>query len=248
MTDLATAVVQARMGSSRLPGKVLKGIAGASMLERVLTRTRSSPAVGTVVVATTVLDEDDGIVDEAEELGVQVVRGDSDDVLGRYAMAVRQMNANLVVRITADCPFVDPEVITTVVSSLRESANVDYAANTLEPRTFPRGLDVEAVRGDVILEADQLDDDPSTREHVTPFIRESGRYRLLRIAHHEDLSQIRWTVDTLEDLTVARLLGEHFDGEISMSWIRILEAWRRHPEWHEINAHIEQKAVNRWRL
>ena len=252
MSEAATAqrrvvgVIQARMGSTRLPGKVLKDIAGQTMLDRVVRRLGRSERLDEVVVATSTLPEDDPLLEQAEHLSVEVVRGDALDVLSRYVVAAEQTAADVVVRVTSDCPFIDPELVTAVIGALVDAdGHVDYASNTLEPQTFPRGLDVEVLRTQALLEADRLDQNPATREHVTPFIRDSGRYRLARVANDEDLSALRWTVDTDEDLALARQMAAHFEGSDTMSWRDLLEAWREHPSWHSLNAHVEQKKV-RW--
>ena len=133
------AIVQARMGSTRLPGKVLKDIAGHTMLERAVVRVRRADGVHEVVVATTMLSEDDRIVSHCHELGVAVGRGDPLDILSRYAVVARETGADVIVRVTADCPFVDGALVSTIVASLVDSNGaVDYAANTIEPRTYPR--------------------------------------------------------------------------------------------------------------
>jgi spore coat polysaccharide biosynthesis protein SpsF (cytidylyltransferase family) len=239
-------IVQARMGSSRLPGKVLHDIAGHTMLERVVARLRQATSVDEVVIATSVLPQDDVLVEACETLGVRVGRGDPHDLLSRYARVAESCDADVVVRVTSDCPFVDPDVASAVVDLLvHADGDLDYAANTLEPRTFPRGLDVEAMTVDTLLDADRRDRDPGTREHVTPFVRDSGRYRLGAIRHEDDLSAIRWTVDTDDDLAAARALAGHFDGDVHPPWPQLLAAWLDHPEWERLNRHVRQKPVER---
>jgi len=246
--ERVVAVVQARMGSTRLPGKVLTDIAGRTMLDRVLTRLERSVRVDEVVVATSTLAPDDAIVAAGAELGFRVVRGDALDVLSRYAVAARASEADVVVRVTSDCPFIDPDVVSSVVGALVDAPEpVDYAANTLEPRSYPRGLDCEVMTVAALLEADRLDDDPGTREHVTPFIRDSGRYRLVAVAHPVDLSAIRWTVDTDEDLELARQMAAHFGGRDDVPWLELLRAWQERPAWQALNAQVEQKPVVRTR-
>lgn len=239
-------VVQARMGSTRLPGKVLADIAGRTMLDRVVTRLCRTPGIDEVVVATSDLPQDVRIVEHGDQLGVRVVCGDPLDVLSRYALAARATAAGVVVRATADCPFIDPELTATVIDALTNANGaVDYASNAIEPRTYPRGLDVEVMTATALLEADELDRDLGSREHVTPFIRDSGRYRLAAVVNDQDLSAMRWTVDTLEDLELARLMATHVDGADDVSWRDLVAAWRTHPEWAAVNAHIEQKKVPR---
>ena len=239
-------MVQARMGSTRLPGKVLAEISGRPMLQWVVTRVRRSSLVDEVVVATTTLAQDDVLIDLGEAMEVRVVRGKSLDVLSRYVLAARETDADVVVRVTSDCPFIDPDLTTTVVSTLVGADRpIAYVSNTLPPRSFPRGLDVEAVTRSALLEGDRLDADPGTREHVTPFIRESGRFGVGAVANEEDFSAIRWTVDTEADLDVVRRMAEHFEGRDTMTWHELLGAWRAHPAWHALNADVEQKPVRR---
>jgi spore coat polysaccharide biosynthesis protein SpsF (cytidylyltransferase family) len=240
------AIVQARMGSTRLPGKVLADIAGHTMLERVVRRLGRCDRLDEVVVATSTLAQDDAIVDACDRLGVQVVRGDPLDVLGRYALAARATDADIVVRVTSDCPFIDPDVVSAVVAALVDAEpSVDYASNTMTPRTFPRGLDVEAFTAAALFDADRHDRDPGTREHVTPFIQDPARFRSAAVVWADDLSAIRWTVDTEADLDVARRLAGAFAGRLDPGWLELLDVWRQHPEWHDLNAHIEQKKVER---
>ncbi len=244
MTTRVAAIVQARMGSTRLPGKVLEAIEGRTMLDRVVTRLTRAGGIDEVAVATGNLGQDDAIVEHCRTLGVRVERGDPLDVLSRYTAVTRELRADVVVRITADCPFLDPDVVAEVVASLVDAEEtVDYASNTLDPRTFPRGLDVEVVTADALFEADRLDLDPCTREHVTPFIRTCRRFRLSSTRYSEDLSAIRWTVDTREDLEAARRMAAHFGGQDDTAWKDLLEAWCRNPEWQLLNNHVEQIQV-----
>jgi spore coat polysaccharide biosynthesis protein SpsF (cytidylyltransferase family) len=232
------------MGSTRLPGKVLADIAGRSMLEWVLTRVARAAGVNEVVVATTTLTEDNVVQESGDQLGVRVVRADPFDVLGRYVVAAREAEADVVVRVTADCPFIDPELITSVVERvLGAGPPIDYVSNTIEPRTFPRGLDVEAMTRRALLEADRLDSDPESREHVTPFIRESGRFLIASVTNDEDVSAVRWTVDTAADLELVRRMADAFGGRDTVTWRELLQAWRAHPDWWALNAHVAQRQV-----
>ncbi|MEI7592997.1 MAG: glycosyltransferase family protein [Actinomycetes bacterium] len=240
------AIVQARTGSTRLPRKVLTDICGISMLERIVIRLRRSLAVDEVVVATTTLTQDDEIAEACKQLGVEVIRGSSDDVLGRYALAAGQSHADIVVRITADCPFIDPELVSEVVQTMIDGAgSIDYVSNSIDPRSYPRGLDVEAFSIAALRETDRDDTNARTREHVTPFMRESGRFRVASVRTSEDLSAIRWTVDTAEDLEAIRLLAQACDGRTDIGWHELLELWRANPQWQQLNAHIEQKEIER---
>jgi spore coat polysaccharide biosynthesis protein SpsF len=190
------------MGSSRLPGKVLMELGGHPALGLLLDRlTRSGAA--RVVVATSIEAGDDPIEGFCEDRGVQVVRGSESDVLGRFIDALDQFPASHVVRITGDCPLVDPAVVDEVIGLHLRSA-ADYSTNVL-PRTFPKGLDAEVVRADALRVADAEAEDPLEREHVTPFLyRRPERFRLANLRSGEDLGDERWTLDTAEDLDTLR--------------------------------------------
>lgn len=189
------AIIQARMGSSRLPGKVLMDINGKPMLHHVIERVRQ--VVGNVVVATTDLPEDDAIVRSLPS-GVQWHRGESADVLTRYIKAAFEVAADRVVRVTGDCPLIDPAVIGKVLDAL--SLEVDYSSNVF-PRTYPKGLDCEAMWMDVLLRLNRIST-PEEREHVTPAIRRCPD--LFTIKNIEDPAHINWSVDTQEDLDRVR--------------------------------------------
>ncbi|HEX5450786.1 MAG TPA: glycosyltransferase family protein [Candidatus Limnocylindrales bacterium] len=235
------AVVQARMTSARLPGKVLEPILGSPMLGHIMRRVARSTRVDDVVVATTVEAEDDPIVDLAAQEGWVLVRGSRDDVLDRYVQAAREMKADIVVRITSDCPLIDPDLVDAVVAAL--GSGIDYASNTLEPRTYPRGLDCEAMTRSALERASREDDRPAWREHVTPYIyRHPDRFRLRRVANEEDESSHRWCVDVPEDLKLVRSIYGVI-GPDATSWREALAACAAHPEWATINAAVRQKTV-----
>jgi spore coat polysaccharide biosynthesis protein SpsF len=197
------AIVQARMASTRLPGKVLADIAGHPMLWHVLRRVGGSRLLDSVMVATTVDARDDAVVELARSAGVAVFRGSCDDVLDRYHRAAESAGAASVARITADCPLIDPAVIDRVLDAYL-AREVDYASNGLPP-TFPDGLDTEVFRVEALADSWREATLPSEREHVTRFIREHPqRYRLANVRHREDLSALRWTVDQPEDLAFVR--------------------------------------------
>lgn len=195
------AIVQARMTSTRLPGKVLAPIAGRPMLARVVERLGRTRRLSGVWVACTASAADDGVAALARQLGAGVFRGPEEDVLARFVGAARAAAAEVVVRITADCPLIMPEVVDRVVADLVEhSRSADYAANVLR-RTYPRGLDTEAMFIDTLLRADRYASTPEEREHVTLTIRRDPR-RFARISVEDaaDASSLRWTVDTALDL------------------------------------------------
>jgi spore coat polysaccharide biosynthesis protein SpsF len=208
------AIIQARMGSTRLPAKMLSDLHGQSLFSRVVDRTRAIPGVDVVVLATTTEADDDVLVMEAERLGLAVFRGSTDDVLSRFAGAARMVNASIVVRITADDPFKDPHVCGLVLAEfLRRRSGIDYVSNTLEP-TWPEGLDVEVFSREALECADREALLPSEREHVTPYIyKHPDRFRHAQVKHGVDLSSHRWTLDYPEDLAFARAVYERLDGK-----------------------------------
>ena len=236
------ALIQARMGSTRLPGKVLCDLAGQPMLARVFNRASQARTLHLVAVATTDRSADDAIVNLCEQQGWCCFRGSEDDVLDRYYRAAEAFQADAVVRITSDCPLIDAEVIDGVVTSFASlHPSCDYVSNCLE-RTFPRGLDVEVLSLDALRKAWEEDRDPAWREHVTPYVwRNPGRFRLRNFFNSADYSDMRWTVDTVEDLAFVRKIYEHFRDE-PFGWQDVIELLQAHPDWLEINRHVQQKA------
>jgi spore coat polysaccharide biosynthesis protein SpsF (cytidylyltransferase family)/RimJ/RimL family protein N-acetyltransferase len=213
-------VVQARTGSTRLPGKVLKDVgAGTPMLRFLLDRLDALP-VDDLVVATTTEERDDPIVDIARAAGRPVVRGSERDVLDRFVTALDLFPARNVVRLTADCPLSDPALVGEVVEHHR-ATRADYTTNTL-PRTFPKGLDVEVVTADALRVADAEASAPSEREHVMPFLyRHPEWFRLANLRNDEPLGDERWTVDTPEDLERVRAIVAQM-GDRTFGWRDVL--------------------------
>lgn len=232
---MIAAVIQARMGSSRLPGKVMKDIVGHPQLWHVVSRTGAAETLDSVVVATSGSETDDAIVALCEQSDIPVFRGSEDDVLDRYYCAAKWAGAEVVVRITADCPLIDPGVVDKVVSAYLEGG-CDYASNTIE-RTYPDGLDTEVFSFEALEAAWHEAELPSEREHVTPYIwKTPDVFRLRRVTQGEDLSYLRWTVDEPEDLEfvreVYRLL--HLPGQ-TFFMEDVVRLLREHPELLEIN-------------
>ncbi|HEX9780163.1 MAG TPA: glycosyltransferase family protein [bacterium] len=237
------AVIQARMGSARLPGKVLKDLAGEPMLARVVARTARAARVDGVCVATTLAPQDDPVAALCASRGWTCVRGSEADVLDRYYQAALALRASAVVRVTADCPMIDPGVIDLVVREFRRSGAADYASNILPPRTFPRGLDTEVIAAGALRRAWEEDRDPAWREHVTPYIwRHPERFTLVPVRLGDDHSGHRWTVDTADDLELLRRIYGHF-GRDTFEWRDVLEVLAAHPDWSRLNAHVAQKPV-----
>jgi spore coat polysaccharide biosynthesis protein SpsF (cytidylyltransferase family) len=199
------------MGSSRLHGKVLAEIGGTTMLERVIARASSARRIQRVVVATSRSEEDDRIEELCRSRGVAVFRGSEHDVLERYLGAAEEIDADPVVRLTADCPLLDPAVVDAVVARF-ERGDVDYAAN-INPPTFPDGLDAEVLSRAALERAAREARLSSEREHVTLYIRNHPEiFRLANVVHSPDLSALRWTVDEPEDLELVRAVYSAFGG------------------------------------
>lgn len=213
--------MQARMGSSRLPGKVLMPIGGRPMLGLMLARLAALD-VDHLVVATSDGAIDDDVAHVADAAGVDVVRGDERDVLSRFALALERHPAEVVVRLTADCPLSDPALVDAVLAR-HVAEGASYTSNSLV-RTFPDGLDVEVVAADALLEAAALAVDPVEREHVTPYVyRRPDRFKLVAARGGRQLGHLRWTVDTSDDLDALRAVVDHLDDPQLASWEEILK-------------------------
>jgi spore coat polysaccharide biosynthesis protein SpsF len=237
-------VVQARMTSSRLPGKILMDVAGSPMLERQIGRLRRCRNGDQIVVATTTNGTDDPVVDLTKRIGVPVFRGDEDDVLGRYLGAARMVDAHVVVRVTGDCPLVDPGVIDLVVDALQQTDEAcDYASN-VNRRTYPRGLDAEAFFRDTLERVGRLANSHPSREHVTYFINSERPDLFVRrdVRDAQDNSDLRWTVDTLDDLTtIRRIFDELGLADRFVPYHQLVALVRERPWLASSNLHIQQK-------
>jgi len=240
------AVIQARMGSSRLPGKVLMDLTGEPMLVRVVNRARRAETVDEVVVATPTTPADDAIVELCAARGWSCFRGSEADVLDRYYRAAVEHRADAVVRITSDCPLIDPTVVDLVVRQfLARQPGIDYASNAIPRRTFPVGLDTEVMRFEGLERAWREDREPSWREHVTPYIhRNPGRFRLHSVSHDVDYSFMRWTVDTPEDLAFVRAVYDRFEGRDDFPWHEVVALLEREPALLEINREVREKVLS----
>jgi len=226
----ALAVVQARTSSSRLPGKVLADVGGEPMLALLLARVRRARRLDRVVVATSARPDDDPVADLAAAVGTEVHRGPLEDVLGRFAGAAAG-HAGPVVRLTGDCPLLDPAVIDAVVERLEGAPGAVYASNVEPRRSFPHGLDVEAIRAETLAALDREVDDPELREHVTLAVRRApARYPAVSVSCDEDLSALRWTVDLPADLEFVRRVVERLGPDRhSAGWQAVREAAARAP-------------------
>jgi spore coat polysaccharide biosynthesis protein SpsF len=237
-----TGIIQARMGSSRLPGKVLADLGGETVLSRVVHRLSRCALLQQVMVATTFSPLDDAIIGECRSLGVSCFRGSEPDVLDRYYRAAEACNADVVVRITADCPLIDPELVDKTVRVFHER-RADYANNT-GARTYPRGLDAEVFSRLALGRAWQEARKPHEREHVTPYFYEHPElFRVASADGLEDHGQYRWTLDTGEDLELIRAIYLRFANRDDFSWAQAIAAMEQEPELRKLNSHILQKAL-----
>ena len=258
------AVIQARMTSQRLPGKVLKEIEGKPMLGWVIERASKAKEVDQVVVATTVDASDDLIVEYCSKLNIPLYRGSVNNVLDRYYQAANQWHADVVVRITADCPFLDPGLVDELVTTFFEQG-VDFAANRLPlpwGRTYPIGLDAEVFTIEALRKAWEEATSSYQKEHVTPYFYELApvdEYQLVRrkdklwivppprdfkvllLNHVPDYGNLRWTVDTFDDFLLAQEIGKHFSRHEDFTWKDILHFIELNPQLANINANVKHK-------
>lgn len=198
---MIVAIIQARMASTRLPGKIMVNVAGKPILEHIIERIKKSQLIDKIVVATTVKEQDKPTIAIANKCNVESFAGSEEDVLDRFYQAAKVYEADIIVRITADDPFKDPEVIDKVVTCyLGYKSATDYASNTINP-TYPLGLDVEVFSFDTLERTWREAKEPFEREHVTPYIWGHPEiFRLANVQNEEDLSHLRWTLDNEADL------------------------------------------------
>ncbi|MBU0824403.1 MAG: glycosyltransferase family protein [Alphaproteobacteria bacterium] len=236
------AIIQARIGSTRLPGKILKPLAGKPVLQRVIERVRASRAFDEVVVATTVRDIDDPAAEAAADFGATVVRGDENDVLSRYGLAAEASAADAIMRITADCPLIDPDVLGAMTDRFR-GGDADLVSNCLR-RTFPRGLDAELFSRsalDIMLTEAAT---PAEREHVTPFLYTNpDRFRIVSHEGPEDFSDYRLTLDTPEDFELLDRIFAAASDPDTLALADVIALFETHLDWRSINAHVEQQKI-----
>ena len=233
-------IVQARMTSTRLPGKVLKTVLGKPLLEYQIERLRRIKAVDEIVIATTTNDTDQPIVDLCNRLDLPCFRGSEEDVLARYHEAAEKYNADIVVRITSDCPVIDPAACEEAIAYfLKNEDQYDY----VRLEQYPRGLDTEVFSFKVLDECFREATDKPDREHVTPFIyRHPERYQVKYLNCDKDYSHHRWTVDTPEDLElITRIIEEIYPVNPNFNYEDILGVLKKYPDWYDINVEVRQK-------
>lgn len=232
------AVVQARLGSLRLPGKVLRKIGDQTSIERQFERLSFTSTLDSVVLATTKLEQDDDLASLAETKGWNLFRGDADDVLSRYVDASLEHEADLVARITGDCPLIDPGVVDEVVRMAQTGAAAYYS--NIEPPTYPNGLDVEVFPISSLLWASKNTPLIEEREHVTTQLRRFPLIKRANLVWSHDLSSERWTLDTQEDLRVITSIFEHFGWRNDFSWLEVMELRNSQPALFAANSHLSR--------
>jgi glutamate-1-semialdehyde 2,1-aminomutase len=230
------AIVQARMGSTRLPNKVMKLINGVPMIELLLRRLDCAKNVDEIVLATSTGEKNVPLVEHVEKLGFFCISGSESDVLDRYINAARQAHADVIVRITGDCPLIDPGLVDEAIEQFK-SLGVDYLSNSM-PATYPDGLDAEVFTLEALERAARETNDPFDREHVTPYLRRPGLFKTGVMVNSEDLSGFRWTVDELVDFQVVTNVFNYFQPNIYFSWLQVLDLQHKKPEIFIANSKI----------
>lgn len=239
------AIIQARMGSTRLPEKVMKNLQGKTVLEHVIERVKQSKLIDDIIIATTTHERDAVIGSEAFRCGVKAFRGSEDDVLSRYYYAAKENNLDVVVRITSDCPLIDPIVLDEIIDYYLKTKQeiVSNAGSDLSNRTYPRGLDTEVFSFNALENAFNHAEEKYQREHVTPFIYENTD-QAFYYKNSVDYSKYRWTLDTDEDFELISEVYEHlYHGTHDFYLSEIVRLFEKMPELYKINAHIEQKKI-----
>jgi len=242
-TTKTVIIVQARMTSTRLPGKILKQVLGKPLLQYQIERLQGVKLADEIVIATTTNETDAPIVNLCDRLSVAYFRGSEADVLERYYQAAVAHRAKVVVRVTSDCPLIDPQVVDRVIDYyLKNYSQYDYVSNCLE-RTYPRGMDTEVFSFSVLQEAFGRAAAQADREHVTSFFyRQPERYRLGHVLYFQDCSHHRWTVDTAEDFElIQNIIKAVYPSLPNFTLEDCLRLLEERPEWYLINSHIEQK-------
>ena len=237
-----TAIIQARFGATRLPGKTLMSLGDKPVIWHMVERAKAATSIESVVVATTTSPKDDVLVGYLEREGIPYFRGSEDDVLGRYAETARKFKTDVVVRITADDPLKDPNVIEQVVKAyLENQSQYDYVSN-VHPPTLPEGQDTEVFSKKALFKAESETTDPYHREHVTAyFYQNTDMFRIHNIANDVDLSHLRWTLDTVEDFKFFQEVYRNLyrQGEI-ISMKAVLDLLRKQPHIQMINQTVKR--------
>lgn len=230
------AIIQARMGSTRFPNKVMKKINGIPLIQLLLARLSQAKHIDQIVLATSEHPQNLSMVEHVKALGYPVYQGSENDVLDRYYRAALPFKPDTVVRITGDCPLIDPEVVDNVVAAFKK-ADVDYVSN-ISPPSYPDGLDTEVFTFAALERASREANQLREREHVTPYIRESEHFQKANLGHNEDCSDERWTVDEPEDFEVVKNVFEHFHPRLDFGWLEVMALRQSQPQLFAANRHL----------
>ena len=230
------AIIQARMGSTRLPNKVMKTINDVPMIELLINRLSRALLIDQILVATSDDIKNQPLAHHVESLGYVCVKGSETDVLDRYLKAAHASCADIVIRITGDCPLVDPDLVDEMIRQF-QSKHIDYLCNNYPP-TYPDGLDIEVFSFSALQKASQEATKSFDREHVTPYLRDSSQFNIATHTHAEDLSGLRWTVDEANDFAVIENVFQYFSPRIDFTWREVLDLQNSKPEIFAHNQHI----------
>lgn len=240
-------LVQARVGSTRLPGKILKEICGKTILHHEIDRLKKCKEIDEIVIATTDKEDDDKIVNEAKKLSVKYFRGSENDVLSRFYYAAKENNADIIVRVTSDCPCIDFEILDKMLIYFKEKykeKQVDYLSNTIK-RTYPRGYDIEIFTFSALEKSYINAEKEYEREHVTPYIYDkTNNFLKLSFENKEDYSNYRVTLDTIEDFIVIKNIFENLYYKNPYFKLNdVVQYLNNNLHIVDINKHIEQKKL-----
>lgn len=232
------AIVQARMGSSRLPGKVMKPVANQPMIGVLLNRLSRSKRIDQITVATSTNPENLPLRDYVDSLGFTIICGSENNVLSRFALAAKSCDADIAIRITGDCPLVDPQLVDQLIDEFIAQP-CDYLSNTLSP-TYPDGLDIEIMSSQALSRAENEAVEKFDQEHVTPYLYRSGNFETRSYEGSTDYSSLRWTVDEPADYEVIQKVFTHFEPDIHFSWRDVLVLQKSQPEIFSANQSINR--------
>ena len=238
MQNKVTAIIQVRVGSTRLPGKVLKEINGVPLIKTLFERLRRSNYIDDIIIATTEKEEDIKLIDLFNNMNVIVKRGPVEDVLSRYFLVSQEINSDAIVRITGDCPLIDPEIVDSVIQ-LFYSDNYDYVSNC-NPPTYPDGLDVEVFKKEILDMAHKNCSCPKKREHVTPWIKENKNLKIGNLENPIDFSKLRLTIDEPEDLIVIENIMSHFHYSNTFNFNEIIDLYQKQPSLFNANQNFQR--------
>ena len=242
MSEIVIAIIQARMGSTRLPGKTMINICGKPILQHLIERISYCKLIDQIIVATTNKSEDDEIIQFCKKLNMIYFRGKENDVLDRYYQCAKKNQADIVIRVTGDSPFKEPDVTDKIIHEIKSDKTLDYVSNTIEP-SYPIGIDIEAFRFRALETIWKYGKKPYDREHINAYLyNNQSFFKIKSVKQAIDLSHMRWTLDTKEDLefTIA-IYNKLYSPEKLFFMNDILKLLEKHPELSIINSHVKQK-------